>query len=1183
MQLKSLTMNGFKSFADKTTLHFSEGMTGVIGPNGSGKSNITEAIRWAMGEQSAKSLRGERMPDVIFAGTALRKPLNRAEVTLTFDNSDHYFPKMPDEVTVTRRLFRNGESEFYLNQKACRLRDIVDLFMDSGLGRESFSIISQGRVEEIFNSKPENRRGIIEEAAGVLKYKQKKKQAEKELAETSDNLARVYDIVHELEDQIGPLQEQSSIATDYLRQKKDYDALYQQLLTYEITDLAAQQTATQRKADELKATVAHLKRQVAHATTANQQNKDQQQQLTTQLDQQQEQLLQQTQLAESLVGQDNVVAERQKNNQSQLDQVTQQLQTAQKQLTATQTQVQQLQTELTAKQAALAQHQQEAATLTKAQAGGEKALRAEIERLRSVYIDQMEAQTNHRNELSYAQKQVAQLTGQLSRQNQADQQTKNSQQALTTKQQDLKKETAGLKERVDRFQQELQKLQQTDKKLRQSEKDEQNKYYQALGVLQQAQAKQKGLAELADEHAGYYQGTKAVLQHQQELSGVLGAVADLLTVPREDQLALETALGGQLQNVVTTDESAAQQAIEYLKAHRLGRATFLPLSTMRPRFIRSSAEQTIRQQEGFQGIASELVQYDSQFKPVIEHLLGNLLVIDTLQHGVQLAQRTHHEYRIVTLAGDLLNPGGSMTGGRSQKQRTGLLERQQNLTDLNQMIAKMQGQLDQQQNQLTALRNRLGDNEQQQADCQKQLEPLQAKWQERQNDLTLAEQQVSQLERTVQGNLFTQRQQQDELEAAQQKAAALAQTTDEVAQKLAAAKQNLADANSRLDHFADTQKQAAEQLQQLQTENAVAKSEVAHVQEQAETARQQQDTLQQQVTDLTTQQQQLQTALKQSTGSTAERAQQLQTARTQIAALKKAMAAAKAQRTKLQAEQQDLDAQLQRHYALQENALDEQKENSIQLDRLKSGLDRRLATLRDQYELSYEAAQAQQPADWQPHDTKEKLKLLKRGLDDLGDVNLNAIDDYKRVKKRYDFLTQQQNDLLDAQKQLQTTMDQMDTEVAHRFKETFDATAQAFNEIFPLMFGGGHATLTLTDPSHLLTTGIEITAQPPGKKLQRLSLLSGGERALTAITLLFAILRVRPVPFCILDEVEASLDDANVARFGQFIKHFEQDSQFIVITHRKGTMTAADRLYGITMEESGISKVVAVSLENESA
>ncbi|WP_179395569.1 chromosome segregation protein SMC [Lacticaseibacillus absianus] len=1175
MQLTHLTINGFKSFADKTEIEFVSGLTGIVGPNGSGKSNITEAIRWTLGEQSAKSLRGEKMGDVIFAGTAARPPLNRAEVAMTFDNADGYLKNQPATVTVTRRLYRDGESDFLINNQNVRLKDIVDLFMDSGLGKESFSFISQGRVEAIFNSKPEDRRGILEEAAGVLKYKLQKQKAEKELRETDDNLDRVNDIITELHHQVTPLAEQASLARDFERQTADYTRVHKSILALEIQALAAEQTTTQQQAQVTHQTVAALTEQAKRLEDKSEGLTARDQALEAELNQVNDELLSQSMRLENLTGEANLSTERVNNAQATLSELQTQLDTAKTQVAgalARQADLHDLQATQKAKVKALTT--QLSGLDEAAQSPAE--LNAQLEDAQSAYIDLLRQQADTRNALNAAKKdqQVAES------QNQAEHQRIQELNRRVTAQQaavdDLTATVADLHAQAEAAQTTHASAQAAAEAAQARYADAQERYAQAGTLYQRAKSRYETLQELKDDYAGFFSGVRAVLKHKADLPGVIGAVAELLSVPAEYQQALDVALGGNLQAVVTTTEQAAKQAIGYLKQTRAGRATFLPTAVVRPRSLPESTVRELTGQPGYVGVGAELVRFREEVGSVMRNLLGSLIVAETLDAGIRLANLTAHRYRIVTLDGDILTPGGAMTGGQTKKQGSSPLARTQEVTELRAQLRQMQEALTQQQVKLGELRSALAAAQAAATQTQAALQAAQAahtaqaaQLEAQTDSLTQLQRQRKALQLSVDGGedyagqIETLASRASELEAV---ISAKQATIDQVKQALSQASQDASVTQA--------------ELSRLQTELAVLKNDQKTT---ATQLGQWNETLvanRQAVEQLTTRIAKIQQDAQSNAHDKEDRAKAiaaLEASTKQLRATQDRVTKAKAAN---RGELSQVSAQITTTYTQQHQAMADSEQQSVSLNRIKINLENRLSTLAETYQLTYEAALAatsDQAADLPV--LRSQLKLLKRGLDELGPINPNAVAEYENVKTRYDFLTKQQTDLLDAKQQLLDTMGELDEEVKVRFKEMFDATNAAFMDIFPRMFGGGAAHLSLTDPDDLLNTGLEISAEPPGKKLQRLSLLSGGERALTAIVLLFAILQVRPVPFSILDEVEASLDEVNVNRFGEFLKHYSSDTQFIVITHRRGTMLAANMLYGVTMQESGVSKMVAVSLD----
>lgn len=1179
MPLKSLTINGFKSFADKTTIEFTSGITGIVGPNGSGKSNITEAIRWVMGEQSAKSLRGTHMPDIIFAGSALRPALNRAEVTLAFDNSDQALKTDQKAVEITRRLYRDGTSEFLLNHHNCRLRDISDLFVDSGLGKEAFAIISQGRVEQVFNSKPEDRRTIIEEAAGVFKYKQQKKQAENELATTNENLNRIADIVSELAGRVEPLRKQASLAKDYQQQKAKFDGLNQQILALELADLEVQQEAKVQRQNELTAISTKIDAQTTRVSEQLKQQRDRSEQLNQTIETEQAELMAQTRQQETLNGQ--ITLSKERDNYHHLNSQSIEKQLADNQ-TALETEQEKLATQKAALDQATAKQDELLTQLTQLQASqseDEEDLAKKINDLRADYIEQLQAQTTNRNEIVFAQDNLKKLTQQ---QTHAQEDLSLAQGNVQDKQaavDQTKAKATAAKATEEQHQAALVELDQQLKTLQEQVTTKQQQWYQQLEQFQQLKARYQSLKEVTEDHSGFYQGVRAVLSPKNKIDGLIGAVADLLHVPTNLQFAMEQVLGSQLQQVVCEDTDSAQKAINFLKQQRLGRATFLPLTTIRPYHVDMRVLQTAQQAEGFVGIASDLIKFDAKLKNVVDHLLGNVLVVDHLPQATRLAQSIHYQTRIVTLDGDILTPGGAMTGGKTKQQRSSLLNRQQELADLQRQLKQQQTTLNELQTEIKTTKFQSEKLSGQQTTQAAELAQLVKENANLTQDFNQQQQELTQLQRQIKVAELTA----DRLktEQAEMQAQLTAKTDQQagLAAKIATIKAEIDKTQERLQNFTAQKEILAGQVNELKTKLAVAQnsltSQTTQYREQQQSLRKlkaEQTKLQQSLTALNTDQQ--------------KQHIDVETVKQQLAVLTDSIAQLQEKLTDLKAERQktvtaiaELEPQMQRQYDLQKQTAKEQEAVAVALNSLKSEMNSRLTTLREDYQLSFEAAYQNLPEDHRRLDELHSdLKLVRMALRDIGHVNLDAIPEFEEVNERYQFLAKQQDDLVTARQELLKTMTDMDQEVAQRFADTFKAVNEAFTEIFPKMFGGGQAKLELTDPDNMLTTGIEINAQPPGKKLQNLSLLSGGERALTAITLLFAILKVKPAPFSILDEVEASLDDANVDRYANYLRNYEAHTQFIVITHRKGTMMQVDRLYGVTMQESGVSKIISVSL-----
>ncbi|WP_203648559.1 chromosome segregation protein SMC [Secundilactobacillus yichangensis] len=1177
MKLKSLEISGFKSFADDTKIEFEDGVTGIVGPNGSGKSNISEAIRWVLGEQSAKNLRGSRMPDVIFSGSSKRKPLNRARVTMILDNSDHYLKTEYSEINVTRKLFRNGESSYQLNGQDCRLKDILNLFMDSGIGDNAFSMISQGRVESIFNSKPEDRRFIVEELIGVSKYRLGKEKAKRELDQTAGYLDRVNDLMSELGSQIEPLAQQSSLAKEYVTQKKQFDELDQTRLVLEIESLQIKLKNQQKQLKEKQSRVDDTKKQLANNSAELDAARKKTTKLTSQKDDTNQQLLDVTSRKQQVAGAQALDSERQKHQKQTLSELTTRVNDTRASLKQAQTTLATTQEQLKKLKAALKQDRRSANQLKGQLADLDEAKMAgEEDRLQNDYIDQLQAITTLHNQKQYLEKNQQRAN---SENQQADQRLQNLQNDLSEQNDKLK--TANEKLQVQ--QQQYDQLQKNCKKLTAEHQQRQkqietlnNQWLSALEVSQQAKARLKSLQELAQNYTGFYQGTKAVLKAKNQLTGIIGPVAEILEVPEKYTKAVEAAIGAQQQHVVVTDETAGKAAIRYLTTNQLGRSTFLPLNKIRISHVSADALSRCRQATGFLGVAADLVQVsDNRLKPVVEHLLGNLIFADDLNHAVELANLIHHRYRIITLAGEVISTSGAMSGGKDKHERRGILSQKQELTKLQSSVEQMASQLAAKQTELKQLKAaQENDN---QTDFQNQLNALSVTRQQAENQVKLLSDHVTSIKKQI---------------AVHQAQWGLNQESEDFATQLkrnqmdtADAEQKLATLKERMTALKEQQAKRSESVQkisaQYQDQRAVVTTKSVQVKqldkeatEQAQRVASLQDTsktLQDRIDALNAQQ-----------SETGESTQDHQARLKRLADKEQQLQATLKQLNLDLGTANDQQADLERSNQLATETLNNEQLGVQKLDvacsKLSSQLDQRQNALSETYHVSLAFAKQHQ-VDLPIDQVREKLKLLKRGLDDLGEVNVSSIDEYDRVKSRYDFLTQQKEDLSASKNNLLETMNEMDQQVIARFDTTFKTLNQKFQETFVKMFGGGQAKLVLTDPDHLLTTGIEIMAEPPGKWLQSMRLLSGGERALTAITLLFAVLRVQPAPFCVLDEAEAALDPANTGRFASYLNHFDDDTQFIVITHRKETMVQADRLYGITMQESGVSKLVSVDLD----
>lgn len=1178
MHLKRIDIIGFKSFADKTILTFEPGVTGIVGPNGSGKSNITEAIRWVLGETSAKSLRGGKMPDIIFAGSETRKPLNIAEVTVVLDNTDHYLPLDFSEIAVTRRLNRNGDSDYFINKKRSRLRDIQELFMDSGLGKESFSIISQGKVEAIFNSKPEDRRGIFEEAAGVFKYKQKKKAAEQKLFETEDNLNRVNDIIFELQEQLAPLKLESQNATRHLALKAQLKDVEVAVTVQKITDWKKTWDESKEKFERVEKQLVKMNADVEEISSKLQNNKAEHLDVDTSLAHDQEQLVNVTRSFEQTQGKRDLLQQANANQADKTAEMTLALKTAESERAVLLAEASKIEQDILTNQTKVDDLEDAVNTQLEKIEQYSRSVKDQLADFRAEYIEVMQAETNVVNDQKHLSHQSTQEDGRLVRQKEklTTLQTQMAQlteelEVVTNKKVMADDKLAQIKALAAKKQNQLAELARNYETL-------QSNLYQQMGTLQQKQARLKSLNEIAQSHASYYQGVRGILRNTQ-LRGIVGAVAELMDVPAELAVAVETAMGGAMQNVVVENEHSAQLAIEFLKQQRLGRATFLPLTTIKRRVLPAHILTEIGNDPNFVGVASELVSYKNALSDIYGYLLGTTLVAKDLPSAIQIAKKIRHQYKVVSLAGDVMNAGGSMSGGASNNQKAGLLSQAKEQQELAEELKGLQAAtLDAEQ--------KVKDSQTTQQKLTADIQLLREK--EEQGLAFLQKQATLYLEKETERKQLAKEFDvlSVEVKNAESELTEFGAQSEDLAQKLVdigVAKEKIQQQMTLLETTGDANEtlkaQAQDELKKVEKELALLTQTQSHLREQHVQLTQQSDVKSAQIAELTANLAEQDGRTQNGEVVTVESlAQLLAQLEEKQAALNAEIVAKQSQKNLLNGQINALEKELAELQVEQKKMLIEKAQLSSDNSRLETHLDNSLEFLREEYEMTFEKAEAEFHLTGTLAQGVEEIRTVKRDLQELGPVNLGAIEQFEQVKTRHEFLVGQRDDLVTAKDHLFATMKEMDDEVKQRFLTTFEEIRQQFAIVFPKMFEGGRAQLVLTNPDDLLNTGVEIEAQPPGKKLQNLNLLSGGERSLTAITLLFAILQVRPVPFTVLDEVEAALDEANVSRFGKYLRTFGNARQFIVVTHRKGTMVAADVLYGVTMAESGVSKVLSVKL-----
>ena len=1171
MYLKQIEMVGFKSFADRTKITFDTGVTAIVGPNGSGKSNVTESLRWALGEQSAKSLRGAKMPDIIFAGTQKRRALNYAEVIVTFDNADGYLPSEAT-VVITRRLYRNGDSEFLINGKKVRLKDVHELFTDTGLGRDSFSIISQGKIESIFNSKPEERRAIFEEAAGVLKYKNRKKETESKLSATQENMDRLEDIIYELDGQLTPLRAQRDVALkfrelDARRTQLDISVLVAQIISEKVSyeSAQAQFKDVQETLAQLDAAQEVFERDVLKLKQARSAVERDQEKL-------QAEILQFTTAKSDF--------------QSKIDIFHSQAQMSQKSAAEREARIASLTSKLTEVSETLAiltdrleTNQAQKATLD-AQI---QTLQGKldnfsenpddvIERLRAEFVDLV----NQEAQLSNA---ITKNTSELDniRANAASKSDEN--QALAEKYNNLKTELDATTQRSETLKLELAQLlaqyNTSDIELKTLETaigQTQNRLFAAMDELNKGKARLTSLENIRASHANFYQGVKAVLQASDKLPGIIGAVADLVSFDKQYATAMDIALAGGAQNIIVSDEQAAKSAINFLRAQRLGRATFLPLTTIKPRHF--SKTNQVANIPGFIDTAQNLVSYDENIAPAISNLLGSVLIVDNNDHATQIARALNFTARIVALDGTEIRPGGSFSGGANKKNSTTFTNVEiddltQKVAVLDQTVRGFEKDLQELQHQKTSLTTTLTDLRQKGEAARLQSQEYSLK------EEALLESKQDLESRLALSNASDEQAVIDKLTLENEAYDASLVTIQE---KKTQINTDISVVKSSQSQVKTLTENLRRDLQESQLKLSEVTSDIRHTAGEIKRLTTEQANLEAEIQALTSQQETIISDLDNET--------RLESLTTHLKAVSDSLEAANIKLVSLRFEREDLTAQIEDlddantvNIKQRQDQLAQKTRLELSLETSENRLRSRQNKLVNDYQMSFDAAKEQAEELVSLSESERQLQSLESQIRKLGPINLAAIEQFDEVNERREFLNTQKEDLLKAKALLESTINDMDDEVKVRFKSTFEAIRLSFQKTFTQMFGGGQADLILTSED-LLDAGIEIAVQPPGKKLASLNLMSGGEKSLTALALLFGIIRVRTVPFVVLDEVEAALDEANVKRFGDYMTRFDESSQFIVVTHRKGTMKAAKAIYGVTMQEGGVSKIVSVKLKD---
>lgn len=1184
MKLKKLELYGFKSFAQRTEIVFDEGITGIVGPNGSGKSNIGDAVRWVLGEQSAKTLRGASMSDVIFNGTQKRKPLSYCEVSLVFDNDDHALAMEAAEVMVTRRVYRNGESEYYLNRTACRLKDVVDLFRDTGIGKEGYSIIGQGRIDEILSRKSEDRRQVFEEAAGIVKFKARKEEADKKLQRTLENLERVDDILDELTKRLKPLEEQSRNARVYLELSTELKDLDLNLFLIRSDRARARLSELESELLTVQTILADTESNLTDKTTRRDETQNRIDQLEEAITKARTELMECAEHVHESQKKISALQSRRETRSENRQRIVREQEEAQERLAEIEKDHVRIQADVEKQHSLIADAEQilratqEAAE--KAQAK-EKEADAALEAQKAAVIDQMNRLSDVRNDKTRLNTMQAQMETRLT-------EIEESGGALQEQEAALREALIAVEKQLETENQHQQQCQEKLAQARQAS-DEADTAYANLRAdvekqsadMQAAASRHNVLTEMTRDMEGYNMAVRRAMTYakQRGLTGVKGVLAQLMTVPQAYETAIDMALGAAQQNIVTDTEETAKELINYLRQNRLGRATFLPMSAIRGKTLYGNERNALKL-PGCLGVASELVQCAPEYRGIVENLLGRTVIADNLDHGIPIMRAGNHAFRLVTLEGDVMHSGGSMTGGSAQSKVSNLLSRERELKELTAKLQTGRAELDKCRQELAQRQQMAQEKRQKVSDAVNALH---------QQEIAVAREQARRESVSADLNAHLQRMQETEQARVQ-----LHQSLEDIRQQLETIEHQRTGAQGD---------QSAMEQKTIEMQNALVK---ARAEASAENDRLMVRTLQ--LSDLRhglsdlerdeahAQQDQAQILREQ------ERREQLlhemdeldaidendmkreeaESARRQKEQLRQESAAQAIEQRRSQA-QSDLRDILSDMENLHE-AYNRDSEKLHKTELAKARIEGEQKNLQnriwDTYKLTYAGAEEFRRTPFDEKESDCRAAELQGQIRALGTVNVGAVEEYAETKARVDDLTAQQQDLKRAEMDLRELIERLLIQMRSTFVENFSKMQGYFAETFTRLFGGGHAELKLMDPDDPLNCGIEVNAQPPGKKLQLLSLLSGGERALTAIAILFAMLKLKPTPFCILDEIEAALDDANIGYYADYLKEYSKGTQFIVVTHRKGTMERCNSLFGVAMEEQGVSRMVSVSLQD---
>ncbi len=1183
MYLKSIELIGFKSFASKMAFKFEEGMTAIVGPNGSGKSNVADAVRWVLGEQSAKQLRGSKMEDVIFSGTETRKPHGYCQVDLTIDNQDMKMPIEYSEVTVSRRVYRSGEGEYFINGTSCRLRDVHELFMDTGVGKEGYSIIGQGQIDKILSTKPDDRRALFDEAAGIVKFKNRKTSAEKSLDKERQNLLRINDIIVELEGQKEILKEQSATAKQYLEKKES-------LKKFELNIFVQETQRITEQIEQIEHKEKHVEGHIKEASESHEENKRKHLELNKELE------TMETAIESSRVVISDLKSEKERKESAialvkeQMAHLSSNHMRALDRIKTIKDKKESASAELEALEGQLASLAEEALKDSEALTLGNGKLEAvnttmsdlecAMNTLQSDMIEQLNSMSNDKSrinrleaDLEHKSSRKEAIVRQVTRLNQQMDEEKDTVERLAAALEQKKASLDALGEKESKAKEKTGELTLLIGEFEEKIKDCNYRKHSE-------ESKASAIATVEEEYEGYQYSIKQVMllrKKEGSLSeGIHGVVADVIRTDKQYEKAIETALGSAHQNIITDNETTAKELIGYLKKNRFGRATFLPLTTIKGRTPRKRVDAGYK---GFIGYANELVETESRYEAIMSHLLGNIVIADNLDNGMAIASKEQFGVRIVTLDGDVINPGGAMTGGAYKNDRNQFLSRKRELEEHLAKASELAREIGSLEQKLAASKNELA---QLSAEMKSVAEELQIKKEDFHKESMRLEQLAANLVK-LQGEKTDQ---EEELALIDSALVGHQSELDETKGKLNHYDHNKESSEKRIEEISlkllelkEEKEQLLEELTGLRVRSSASNEKKRHAEalidrmkEEANGIADEMATLKRELTDGESSYEEKEKRIEEITQEISDLTGKIESLETK----QSESISARQQKQKIQESLYEQREEESARISQLEKDLSRLENQKVKLDVQKENL---LDYMWNEYEMTYNQAHKYLDESLGTLSAvKQKISTLKSEIKELGDVNVNAIEDYKQVSERYDFLTTQRDDVVKAEEKLMQIIGDLDVSMQEQFRERFREINREFGFMFKELFGGGKAMLELTDTDNVLESGVQIIAQPPGKKLQNMMLLSGGERAFTAIALLFAIQSLKPSPFCVLDEIDAALDDANVERFAKYLLKLAGNTQFIIITHKQGTMAAAHALYGITMQEKGVSTQVSVKL-----